>query len=148
MSICFESPNGTDAAFAQDTVLHAPCGRVPLGHRGRASASWRLYVLPFSGMRGLTVGERGELAQNARPPGRGSYLPRRNGNFSVEYVDGTQNGNAGTGLNNWYVADRILHNALSTSTSGPDPGSHPAAPHRPATTRGSATAEPHTIPSR
>ncbi|MFF4532250.1 NucA/NucB deoxyribonuclease domain-containing protein [Streptomyces sp. NPDC001407] len=32
------------------------------------------------------------------------------GNFSVKYVDGTQNGNAGTDLNNWYVADRILHN--------------------------------------
>ncbi|MFI9722761.1 NucA/NucB deoxyribonuclease domain-containing protein [Streptomyces sp. NPDC052396] len=31
------------------------------------------------------------------------------GNFSVKYVDGTQNGNAGTDLNNWYVADRILH---------------------------------------
>ncbi|MEU2778412.1 NucA/NucB deoxyribonuclease domain-containing protein [Streptomyces sp. NPDC007162] len=32
------------------------------------------------------------------------------GNFSVRYVDGTQNGNAGTDLNNWYIADRILHN--------------------------------------
>ncbi|MGW1194618.1 NucA/NucB deoxyribonuclease domain-containing protein [Streptomyces sp. NPDC002536] len=31
------------------------------------------------------------------------------GNFSVKYVDGTQNGNAGTDLNNWYIADRILH---------------------------------------
>ncbi|MEV4436630.1 NucA/NucB deoxyribonuclease domain-containing protein [Streptomyces sp. NPDC049585] len=31
------------------------------------------------------------------------------GNFSVKYVDGAQNGNAGTDLNNWYVADRILH---------------------------------------
>ncbi|MFI9588194.1 NucA/NucB deoxyribonuclease domain-containing protein [Streptomyces sp. NPDC052236] len=29
--------------------------------------------------------------------------------FSVKYVDGTQNGNAGTDLNNWYVADRTLH---------------------------------------
>ncbi|WP_275561348.1 hypothetical protein [Streptomyces sp. 5-6(2022)] len=26
------------------------------------------------------------------------------------YVDGTQNSNADTGLNNWYIADRILHN--------------------------------------
>ncbi|MDF2254384.1 NucA/NucB deoxyribonuclease domain-containing protein [Streptantibioticus ferralitis] len=32
------------------------------------------------------------------------------GNFSVQYLDKTQNGNAGTDLNNWYVADRILHN--------------------------------------
>jgi hypothetical protein len=32
------------------------------------------------------------------------------GNFSVKYVNGTQNGNAGTDLNNWYIADRILHN--------------------------------------
>ncbi|WP_449349597.1 NucA/NucB deoxyribonuclease domain-containing protein [Streptomyces shaanxiensis] len=32
------------------------------------------------------------------------------GNFSVRYVDGTQNGNAGTDLNNWYIADRTLHN--------------------------------------
>lgn len=31
------------------------------------------------------------------------------GNFSVKYVDGTQNTNAGADLNNWYVADRILH---------------------------------------
>ncbi|MCP2337943.1 NucA/NucB deoxyribonuclease domain-containing protein [Actinomadura rupiterrae] len=32
-----------------------------------------------------------------------------NGNYSVKYVNGTQNGNAGTDLNNWYVSDRILH---------------------------------------
>lgn len=32
------------------------------------------------------------------------------GNFSIKYVDGTQNGNAGTDLNNWYIQDRILHN--------------------------------------
>ncbi|WP_405849118.1 NucA/NucB deoxyribonuclease domain-containing protein [Streptomyces sp. NBC_01518] len=34
---------------------------------------------------------------------------KNDGNFSVRYVDGTQNGNAGTDLNNWYIADRILH---------------------------------------
>ncbi|MBO1417408.1 NucA/NucB deoxyribonuclease domain-containing protein [Streptomyces sp. FH025] len=35
---------------------------------------------------------------------------RGDGNFSVRYVDGTQNGNAGTALAVWYGSDRILHN--------------------------------------
>ncbi|WP_316521110.1 NucA/NucB deoxyribonuclease domain-containing protein [Kitasatospora brasiliensis] len=35
---------------------------------------------------------------------------RGDGNFSVRYVDGTQNGKAGTQLSTWYGSDRILHN--------------------------------------
>ncbi|MFE2724118.1 NucA/NucB deoxyribonuclease domain-containing protein [Kitasatospora sp. NPDC059327] len=31
-------------------------------------------------------------------------------NFSVRYVDGTENGTAGSDLSNWYGSDRILHN--------------------------------------
>ncbi|MEU8874059.1 hypothetical protein AB0D24_23435 [Streptomyces javensis] len=54
-------------------------------------------------MRGLTIDERDELAQNGRHPGRGSYLPKRNGIFSVTYADGTRNDNAGTDPSNWYT---------------------------------------------
>ncbi|WP_181970568.1 NucA/NucB deoxyribonuclease domain-containing protein [Kitasatospora xanthocidica] len=35
---------------------------------------------------------------------------RGDGNFSVQYVDGTQNGNAGTDLGIWYGSERIIHN--------------------------------------
>ncbi|MFD7643452.1 hypothetical protein ACFV4P_22675 [Kitasatospora sp. NPDC059795] len=31
-------------------------------------------------------------------------------NYSVLYVGGTQNGQAGTALGSWYGSDRILHN--------------------------------------